>query len=128
MPYQLDALEGREGCLSAVVVADLEGGRRRLEADALLLFFGLPADLRPLARWGFDLERQQIAVEPSSCATNIPGIFAIGDIAAYSGKLKLILTGFAEAAQACHAAHALVHPGQALHFEHSTSRGLPATG
>src|SRR5208282_4280459 len=98
---------------------------RRLEADALLPFFGLSQSLGPIARWGLALERQHIAVDPATCMTSTRGIFAIGDIAAYPGKLKLILSGFAEAALAAHAAYALVYPGQALHFEHSTTRGVP---
>jgi thioredoxin reductase (NADPH) len=56
----------------------------------------------------------------------LPGVFAIGDIATYPGKLKLILTGFAEAACAAHAAFAVARPGEALHFEYSTSKGVPA--
>ena len=55
----------------------------------------------------------------------MPGIFAIGDIATYPGKLKLILSGFAEAALAAHAIYPLVHPGEALHFEYSTTKGVP---
>jgi thioredoxin reductase (NADPH) len=55
----------------------------------------------------------------------VPGIYAIGDIATYPGKLKLILTGFAEAAQAAHAIYPLVHPDKALHFEYSTTKGVP---
>ena len=66
-----------------------------------------------------------LAVDPATCATSRAGIFAIGDICAYPGKLKLILTGFAEAAVAAHAIHPLVHPGQALHFEYSTTKGVP---
>jgi thioredoxin reductase (NADPH) len=54
-----------------------------------------------------------------------PGIFAIGDVASYPGKLKLILSGFAEAAMAAHAIHPLVFPGEALHFEYSTTKGVP---
>jgi thioredoxin reductase (NADPH) len=126
VPYQLEALEGQDGALSSVIVADLEGGVRQLEADVLLPFFGLSMELGPIADWGLALERRHIAVDPATAATNIPGIFAIGDIVAYPGKLKLILSGFAEAAQAAHAAFPLVHPGEALHFEYSTSKGVPA--
>src|SRR5438876_239236 len=61
----------------------------------------------------------------STGAASRAGIFAIGDIAFYPGKLKLILSGFAEAALAAHAIHPLVHPGEALHFEYSTTKGLP---
>jgi thioredoxin reductase (NADPH) len=125
IPYQLHALEGGGGQLSAVIVADLAGKTRRLDADCLLPFFGLATDLGPLASWGLDIEQHHIRVDPATCATSRPGIFAIGDIASYPGKLKLILSGFAEAALAAHAIHPLVHPGQALHFEYSTTKGVP---
>ena len=125
VPYQLDGLEGADGQLSAVVVKDLDGKTRHLAADVLLPFFGLSMTLGPIARWGLNLERNHIAVAPSTCATSVPGIFAIGDIANYPGKLKLILSGFAEAALAAHAAYPLVHPGEALHFEYSTTSGVP---
>jgi thioredoxin reductase (NADPH) len=125
IPYQLHALEGAGGQLSAVIVADLAGVTRRLPADCLLPFFGLATDLGPLAAWGLQLDHNRISVDPATCATSRPGIFAIGDIAAYPGKLKLILSGFAEAALAAHAIHPLVHPGEALHFEYSTTKGLP---
>jgi thioredoxin reductase (NADPH) len=126
IPYQLHALEGEGGQLSAVVVADLTGNIRRLEADVLLPFFGLATDLGPLAGWGLALDRSQIRVDPATCATSRRGIFAIGDIASYPGKLKLILSGFAEAALAAHAMHPLIHPGRALHFEYSTTKGIPS--
>jgi thioredoxin reductase (NADPH) len=125
VPYQLQALEGAGGQLSAVIVGDLAGNSRRIAADCLLPFFGLATDLGPLAAWGLDIERNQIRVDPATCATARPGIFAIGDVALYPGKLKLILSGFAEGALAAHAIHPLVHPGQALHFEYSTTKGVP---
>jgi thioredoxin reductase (NADPH) len=125
IPYQLAGLDGAEGQLSTVIVADLAGNERRLEADCLLPFFGLATQLGPLAQWGLAFDDNRIAVDPASCASSRPGIFAIGDIAAYPGKLKLILSGFAEAALAAHAIHPLVHPGEALHFEYSTTKGLP---
>jgi thioredoxin reductase (NADPH) len=128
IPYQLHALDGARGELSAVVVADLDGNAKRLEADRLLPFFGLATDLGPLAEWGLVLDRNRIAVDPATCASSRPGIFAIGDIGAYPGKLKLILSGFSEAAMAAHAIHPLVHPGEALHFEYSTTKGLPGQG
>ncbi len=127
IPYQLNALEGERGQLTAVIVDDLAGGTRRIEADCLLPFFGLATDLGPLAAWGLALDRNHITVDPATCATSRPGIFAIGDIATYPGKLKLILSGFAEAAMAAHAIHPLVHPGEALHFEYSTTKGVPGS-
>ena len=111
---------------SAVIVADLAGNTRRLDADCLLPFFGLATDLGPLAAMGPRARPQpHRASIPATCATSRAGIFAIGDIAAYPGKLKLILSGFAEAALAAHAIHPLVHPGEALHFEYSTTKGVP---
>lgn len=125
IPYQLHALEGTAGQLTAVVVADLDGGTRRLPADVLLPFFGLATDLGPLAGWGLALERGHIAVDPATGASSRPGIFAIGDISAYPGKLKLILSGFAEAAIAAQAIRKRVRPGEELHFEYSTTKGVP---
>ncbi|MBM3523645.1 MAG: NAD(P)/FAD-dependent oxidoreductase [Alphaproteobacteria bacterium] len=123
-PYQLDSLEGAGGRLSAVVVKDLDGAARRLPADHLLAFFGLAQNLGPIAQWGLALERNLVKVDPATCATATPGVHAIGDLVTYPGKLKLILTGFAEAASAAHAIHPRVFPGEALHFEYSTSKGV----
>ena len=124
-PYQLHALEGEGGQIAAVIVADLEGKTRRLAADILLPFFGLSMNLGPIAGWGLALEQHHVKVEPATSVSSVPGIFAIGDIAAYPGKLKLILSGFAEAAMAAHAIYPLVRPGEALHFEYSTTKGVP---
>ncbi len=125
VPYQLDALDGADGQLSAVIVKDLEGGTRTLEADVLLPFFGLSMELGPIAEWGLGLHNSHVEVNPATLQTSQPGIFAIGDVAHYPGKLKLILCGFSEAAMACHAIYPLVHPGEALHFEYSTTKGVP---
>ena len=124
-PCQLQALDGADGQLCAVIVADLDGSTRKLPADVLLPFFGLATDLGPIAQWGLELERHHLKIEPATCATSQPGIFAIGDVAHYPGKLKLILSGFAEAALAARAIFPLVHPGEALHFEYSTMTGVP---
>jgi thioredoxin reductase (NADPH) len=125
IPYQLTRLEGEGGRLTSVIVSTLEGQERALEADILLPFFGLAMELGPIAQWGLNLSGNHIAVNPATCETSAPGIFAIGDIATYENKLKLILSGFAESAQAAHAAYKLVHPGEALHFEYSTTSGVP---
>ena len=126
IPYQLHGLHGADGVLTGVEVATLQGETRLLPADILLPFFGLSMDLGPIAAWGFSLDRNHIRIDPASCATSIPGIFAIGDVVTYAGKLKLILQGFAEAAVAAHAMHPIIHPGEALHFEYSTTKGVPA--
>ena len=123
-PYQLAGLTplaGNDGHIASVELADLEGGTRSINADILLAFFGLSMNLGPINDWGLGLSHQHIVVEPASMVTNTPGIFAIGDIAHYAGKLKLILTGFAEAAQAAHAARSFLNPGKEFHFVHSTS-------
>ena len=124
-PYQLAGLEGSDGQLTGVQVATLDGQPRRLEADSLLAFFGLAMNLGPIAEWGLNLDHSHIKVDMATCATDLSGIFAIGDIASYRGKLKLILSGFSEAAMAAHAIYPLVHPGEALHFEYSTTKGVP---
>lgn len=125
IPYQLDGLEGANGMLTGVTVATLEGDKKTLPADVLLPFFGLSMELGPIAQWGLNLEHNHIGVSTPDCNTSTPGIFAVGDIANYPGKLKLILSGFAEAAQAAHAAYKIVHPGEVLHFEYSTTSGVP---
>lgn len=125
VPYQLHSLDGANGRLTAVNVATLEGVEKKIAADILLPFFGLSMSLGPIAEWGVALERNQIVVDPATAVTSKPGIFAIGDVVTYPGKLKLILTGFAEAAIAARSAYALVHPEQPLHFEYSTTSGVP---
>ena len=123
--YQLDRLIGSDGYLEAVVVKDLDGNLKTIEAEILCPFFGLLQTLGPIAEWELQLKSHHIAVTSPHCMTNINGIYAIGDIATFPGKLKLILTGFSDAAQAVHHAYARVFDGKALHFEYSTTKGLP---
>jgi thioredoxin reductase (NADPH) len=125
IPYQLHALVGNDGVLSAVELADLDGKKKTIEADALLPLFGIVPQLGVLANWGINLQQHHIIVDQSTQQTNLPGIFAIGDIATYPKKLKLILAGFCEAAMAAHAIHPLVFPGKELHFVYSTTQGVP---
>ncbi|MBN9543768.1 MAG: NAD(P)/FAD-dependent oxidoreductase [Alphaproteobacteria bacterium] len=124
IPYQLEGLEGDNGQIKHVVVKDLDNNIKYIEADYLLPFFGLSMDLGPILDWELHLEKKHIAVEPSTMATSIPGVYAIGDIATYKNKLKLILNGFAEAATACYDIYNLVYPDVALHFEYSTTKGV----
>jgi thioredoxin reductase (NADPH) len=125
VPYQLHGLEGADGQLNAVTVSTLDGALKRIEADVLLPFFGLSMSLGPIADWSLALEHNQIVVDPATAATSKAGIFAIGDVVTYPGKLKLILTGFSEAAIAARSAYALIHPETPLHFEYSTTAGVP---
>ncbi|MEI6986518.1 MAG: NAD(P)/FAD-dependent oxidoreductase [Rhodospirillaceae bacterium] len=124
-PYQLSGLEGHNGQLSGVRVVNLDGVERTLPADSMLAFFGLSMNLGPINEWGLELDHGLIRINQATGATNRPGLFAAGDIATYPGKLKLILTGFAEAAQAAHAIRPLIFPDDILHFEYSTTKGVP---
>ncbi|MDR3535604.1 MAG: NAD(P)/FAD-dependent oxidoreductase [Acetobacteraceae bacterium] len=126
IPYQLHALHGDDGHLVEVEVATLQGDTKRLPADVLLPFFGLSMDLGPIAGWGLERVQHHVRIDPATCQTSVPGVFAIGDVVTYPGKLKLILQGFSEAAVAAHTIFGVVHPDQALHFEYSTSKGVPA--
>ena len=126
VPYQLQGLDGADGQLRSVTVATLDGAAKKIEADVLLPFFGLSMELGPIADWSLALERNQIVIDPATAATSQPGIFAVGDVVHYPGKLKLILTGFAEAAIAARSAYALIHPETPLHFEYSTTAGIPS--
>ncbi|MSP31974.1 MAG: NAD(P)/FAD-dependent oxidoreductase [Pseudolabrys sp.] len=128
IPYQLKALEGGGGTLKAVVVETLDGDTRRLEADFLIPLYGLSASLGPIVKWGLDIDQKRITVDPFSMETSLQGVFAIGDVASYPRKLKLILTGFAEAATAAHTAFKYVFPDEILHFEYSTTKGTPGLG
>jgi thioredoxin reductase (NADPH) len=124
VPYQLEALQGEGGYLSEVIVKNLDGNIKTLPADNLLAFFGLSMTLGPINDWGLNLDHHHIKVEQHNCKTSIEGIYAIGDIATYPGKLKLILTGFSEAASVMHDLYSRVFDGKALHFEYSTSKGV----
>lgn len=125
IPYQLHGLTGSNGILQAVELADLDGRKKTVEADILLPFFGIVPQLGALATFGLQIDNHHIPVEPTTLQTSLPGVFAVGDIAVYPHKLKLILNGFAEAALAAHAAYPLVFPGQELHFVYSTTQGKP---
>ena len=125
IPYQLHGLQGNNGKLTGVDVADLDNKVKTLDAEILLPFFGITPQLGAIESWGVRVEQHHIPVGQSTCETNISGIFAVGDCATYPNKLKLILTGFAEVAQAAHAIHPLVFQGEALHFVYSTTKGVP---
>lgn len=124
-PYQLSSLKGVDGHLTHVGVQNFDGEERFIDADYLLPFFGLSMNLGPLTTWGLGFDKNHIAVDPLTMKTNLPGVFAIGDVATYPNKLKLILTGFSEAAQAAKQGRALLYPDEAWHFEYSTTSGVP---
>lgn len=108
--------------LTGVEITQLEDKTKRvLETDQLLVFFGLSPKLGPIAEWGLEMGRKTIDVDTSTFSTNIPGIFAIGDIADYPGKKKLILSGFHEAALAAFAAKAIIEPGKKVPLQYTTT-------
>ncbi len=122
--YQLDGLKGENGILEEVIIADLDGNKKILKTDILLPFFGLAQNLGPILDFGLNISNHHIEVSYPYFETNIKGVYAVGDIAKYEGKLKLILTSFAESASALHHAYTRVFNGKALHFEYSTTKGI----
>jgi thioredoxin reductase (NADPH) len=124
-PFQLHSLKGHNGQLSHVMIKNFSDQIQEIETDYMLSFFGLSHDLGPLKSWPLIVEKDRIVINPLTGQTNQPGIYAAGDIATYPHKLKLIVTGFAEAAQiAYHIRHTLF-PQQRHSFQHSTSQGIP---
>ncbi|WPX96673.1 NAD(P)/FAD-dependent oxidoreductase [Candidatus Bandiella euplotis] len=124
-PYQLETLEGANGRLSSIIVKNLDNELISLKSEYLLAFFGMSMNIGCINNWGLSIKNKYIEVDPSTMQTNLTGVFAVGDICNYPGKLKLILTGFAEGARACHSAYTIIRPEVPLHFEHSTTKGLP---
>jgi thioredoxin reductase (NADPH) len=119
---QVTSLHGEEGQLSKAVVKTNEGSIQEIACDALLPFFGLTMKLGPVANWGFELRNNElIPVETAAFETSTPGIFAIGDINWYPGKLKLILSGFHEGALMAQKAYHYVYPEKRLVFQYTTS-------
>jgi thioredoxin reductase (NADPH) len=117
---QISRLEGRDGQLDHVHIT-MDSGDMSLPATRLLPFFGLTMKLGPVADWGLELNDNLIVVDTARFESSIPGIFAIGDINHYPGKLKLILSGFHEAALMAQAAKAVVSPGERVVFQYTTS-------
>jgi len=117
---QVTALHGTEGNLNGVTIKTKEG-EENLACNTVLPFFGLTMKLGPIADWGLNLEENLIPVETEKFETSETGIFAIGDINTYPGKLKLILSGFHEAALMAQQAYRYIYPDQKLLFQYTTS-------
>jgi thioredoxin reductase (NADPH) len=119
---QVTSLVGNDGQIEKAIVKTNEGSTFEIACDALLPFFGLTMKLGPVANWGFELKNNElIPVETATFETSMPGIFAIGDINWYPGKLKLILSGFHEAALMAQKAHRYIYPEKKLVFQYTTS-------
>ncbi len=118
---ELAGFDGEGGEIARVNIKT-KSGFETLEAQRVLAFFGLNIELGPIAEWGLDLaDGKQIKVDTEKFQTSTEGVFAIGDINWYPGKLKLILSGFHEAALASHAAFKIARPDQKLRFQYTTS-------
>ena len=118
---QVTKLTGENGQLSGATVKDPKAGETEINCSRLLPFFGLTMKLGPVADWGLNLDENLITVDTAKFETSEPGIFAIGDINTYAGKLKLILCGFHEAALMAQAAVHIVYPEKRVVFQYTTS-------
>jgi thioredoxin reductase (NADPH) len=118
---QVTGFDERDGRMTALKVTGGDGVTRVVPADMLLVFFGLSPKLGPIAEWGLTVERKQLVVDTEKFETNVPGIFAVGDINTYPGKKKLILSGFHEAALAAFGAAPYVFPEKRIMLQYTTT-------
>ena len=109
------------GQLSAIQVKDSDNNIAPVELDQLLVFFGLSPKLGPIAEWGMEMAKNQIPTDTEKFETSEPGIYAVGDIATYPGKKKLILSGFHEGALAAFAIKARIEPDKKVHLQYTTT-------
>jgi thioredoxin reductase (NADPH) len=114
-------LDGEQGVLQHVYVRGRDAVKRRIDADAALVFFGLSPKLGPIADWGLSLDRNQITVDTEAFRTSVPGIYAVGDINTYPGKKKLILSAFHEGALAAFHIREYLNPGQKVYLQYTTT-------
>ncbi len=115
------ALKGKGGQVTSIVIAPKEGEVVEVEADHVLVFFGLAPKLGPIADWGLDINRKTINVDTEKFETSEPGIYAVGDINYYPGKKKFILCGFHEAALAAFAIKQRIEPDKKVHVQYTTT-------
>ncbi len=118
---QITQVEGEEGQLSAAMLKTNDGAIEKLSCQRLMPFFGLTMKLGPVADWGLNLNENLVPVDTEKFETSHSGIFAVGDINSYPGKLKLILSGFHEGALAAQKAHRYIYPEKKLLFQYTTS-------
>ncbi len=121
-PAEVTALKGENHIESVSVI---KGGQQiDIEADYFIPLFGLSPKLGPIGDWGLEIEKNAIKVNTVDYQTNIPGIFAIGDVNTYEGKLKLILCGFHEATLMCQSAYKILNPGKKFVLKYTTVSGI----
>ena len=119
-PFQIDSVEGKNN-ISSITIKSEDSKIEKITTDCILGFFGLIMKLGPIIEWGLNLEKKTIPVNTEDFQTNKKGIFAIGDICSYPGKLKLILSGFHEGALAARACFKLAKPDETYRFEYTTT-------
>ncbi len=117
-------LQGENGLSSVTVTNKISEEEIQKEVDYFLPLFGLSPKLGPIADWGLEIEKNAIKVDTRDYSTNIPGIYAIGDINTYPGKLKLILCGFHEAALMCFSAYEIINPDKKATLKYTTVSGI----
>jgi thioredoxin reductase (NADPH) len=115
------SLRLQDGALAGVDIKGADGAVHAVDAEQLLVFFGLAPKLGPIAEWGLELDKRAIKVDTEKFESNIPGIFAIGDINTYPGKKKLILSGFHEAALAAFAVQHYLYPSKKQFLQYTTT-------
>ena len=118
---QVTGYEEKDGRLTGAKVTGADGVTRVVPLDVLLVFFGLSPKLGPIADWGLEIERKQLVVDTEKFSTNVPGIFAVGDINIYPGKKKLILSGFHECALAAFGAMDIIAPNKKVFLQYTTT-------
>jgi thioredoxin reductase (NADPH) len=118
---QVTSYEIEQGRMTKIAFTNIDGHTQLIPMDDLLIFFGLSPKLGPIADWGLEIDRKQIAVDTEKFQTSIPGIYAVGDINVYPGKKKLILSGFHEAALAAFAAAAYLNPEKPIQLQYTTT-------
>ena len=118
---QIADANGNDDHLSSVSIKSTDGEIKSIDCDEVLIFYGLKMELGPINDWGLNLHEKQIQVNTEDFQTNLPGVFAMGDISYYPGKLKLILSGFHEAALAAQEAFRRARPDKVLTFRYTTS-------
>ena len=118
---QVGGIAGENGELTTATIKANDGKAHEIACERLMPFFGLTMKLGPIAGWGLNLHENLVPVDTEKFETSTPGVFAIGDINAYPGKLKLILSGFHEGALAAQKVHRYVYPDKKLTFQYTTS-------
>ena len=121
-PAEITSVHGKN-MLEEVTITN-NGNIQTIKTDYLIPLFGLSPKLGPIANWGLEIEKNAIKVDTLDYQTNIPGIFAVGDINTYPGKLKLILCGFHETTLMCQSAYKIIHPGKKSIFKYTTVSGI----